>query len=292
MEHVPAFISKPSGNVDLENREANPSSSKLCTDKMSRGGNKVPDGNICLASNSLAKFSIEFISKLRVIINRDWPSIIIESDIFEFKHLKIIICGWRAVELVRINSTKTCLVSQEKFGCGSESRPNSNIFECRCFLGLFVGPIDNVTVAVAKTIGCLLGSFLIAVCLVCQPSFAANPASAISIAIPTINKTQPISPSFLCAFHPPKKLSFIHSATFSITSPINTNAPPVTAQINSPSWSDDKITEEKRKLDAFWCKCVFVLPLSLPPFQNLVATIFYRSRAATAESQRDSNHPA
>src|ERR1035437_9937402 len=32
--------------------------------------------------------------------------------------------------------------------------------------------------------------------------------------------------------------------------------------------------------------------MSLPPFQNLVATIFCRSRAAPAESQRDSNHPA
>ena len=107
--------------------------------------------------------------------------------------------------------------------------------------------------------GCIRGLFLAAICLVFHPSFAANPASAISVAIPIINKIQPTSPSFLCVFHPPKNLPFIHSAIFSKTRPINTSAPPVVAQIKSQNWPDDEIAEEKRKLDASWCKCICFL---------------------------------
>lgn len=136
-----------------------------------------------------------------------------------------------------------------------------NVFAMLCSgCGVYV-VASTVKRSVAETCdaGCIRGLFLAAICLVCHPSFAANPASAISIKIPIINNIQPASPSFLCAFHPPKNLLFSHSAIYSKTRPINTNAPPVVAQIKSQNWSDDEIAKEKRKLDAFWCKCICFL---------------------------------
>src|ERR1039458_2224967 len=115
--------------------------------------------------------------------------------------------------------------------------------------------------AETKAIGWLLGSLLIAICLVCQPSFAAKPASEISIAMPSIKTTHPKSSNFLWAFQPPENLSFIHSASFSKIRPKNTNTPPIVAQISNPigSESTDEIATERKKLDSFTVHFTFNL---------------------------------
>jgi len=158
-EHLPPFISKPSGKVDLEKKAANPPSSSSRTEKASIDGIAVPAGKICRTSNSLTSFSKELISKFRVITKRDWPSIIIESDTFAFTHFKIIIGVW-FVRFVSTSSTSACLVSQGNMADGSESLPKIIICECKCLAGSFVGPIDKIIVAVARTIGWFRGSFL------------------------------------------------------------------------------------------------------------------------------------
>ncbi len=114
------------------------------------------------------------------------------------------------------------------------------------------------TRAVADAIGWFKGSFLIAICLVCQASFADQPATPISMSMPNIKIHQPINSRLECGLSGgAKNLSFSQSANFSIANPPKTMKPPTTAQNNtatSPSESDEG--GERKAFIRFWSKCM------------------------------------
>ena|GEM_PF-5127243 len=109
-------------------------------------------------------------------------------------------------------------------------------------------------------IGRFSGAFLIVICLVCQASFADQPATATSIKMPNIKTHQPINSKILCGLcSPPKNLSFIQSANFSSSSPIKTTMPPIVAQNNTPTFPSDSEDVESKSFIQFYVKCLSTL---------------------------------